>query len=83
VPVPVAEVRNMVTEHAEAYRLRVEWMALIGNGGQDIADSLRYNPSQSIVEEQGMLECVRTMQAQEKLEAKLLELARAEAGIHD
>jgi hypothetical protein len=72
----------LVTDYAEAYRLRAEWMALIGNGGQDIADSLRYNPPQGSAGEQGMLECVRTMQAQERLEADLLEQANAELGPH-
>ena len=40
-------------------------------------------PAAEHVEEQGMLECVRTMQAQEKLEAELLAQARAEAGTHE
>ena len=73
----------MVTDNAEAYRLRVEWMALLPNDPQDIADSLRYNRPPSVVEEQEMLECTRAMQAQEKLEAELLEQVKAEAGIHE
>ena len=46
-------------EQAEAAVARVEWMTLVGAGGDAIAYSLRYNRPQSVAEEQELLDAVR------------------------
>ena len=48
-------------EQTEACRLRMAWMAEIGNSPADIEASLRYNRLQSVVEERETLDMVRAM----------------------
>jgi hypothetical protein len=63
-------------EEAEAAVLRVQWMAEMGNGPQDILDSLRYNRPTSVANEQELLDIVRQKMEMEKAEqAALAELA--------
>jgi hypothetical protein len=64
---PATGARMMTDEElAEASRIRLVWMIEVGNDPADAEASLRHNPPQSVLEEQHLLDLVRSMLAAER-----------------